>query len=68
MEYGFENKGEFDGIYGVKTEAQVKAYQSANRLLVDGKVGKDTIFDLIIKSEVPDYWWKKLLIYMAYER
>ncbi|MFA5560052.1 MAG: peptidoglycan-binding domain-containing protein [Methanofastidiosum sp.] len=68
IEYGFENEGGFDGIYGVKTEAQVKAYQSANRLLVDGKVGKDTIFDLIIKSEMPDYWWKKLLIYMAYER
>lgn len=31
-----------DGIFGVKTEAAVKAFQAANGLKIDGKVGKQT--------------------------
>jgi len=68
IEYGFENEGEFDGIYGVLTENQVKAYQSANRLLVDGVVGKATTIALINKARNPMEWYVKLVIYMSYER
>ncbi len=31
-----------DGIFGVKTEAAVKAYQKANGLAIDGIVGRKT--------------------------
>jgi len=55
-EYGFENEGGYDGIFGVLTEHQVKEYQSANNLLVDGVIGKNTTFDLIIKSSKPEYF------------
>jgi len=67
IEYGFENEGEFDGIYGVLTENQVKAYQSANKLTVDGLVGKQTITDLINRASEPMEWYIKLIIYMSYE-
>jgi len=67
LEYNFENEGGFDGIFGPKTESQVKAYQQANGLKVDGLVGKKTMTDLIIKSDIPDEWMTRLQIYMAYE-
>ena len=69
IEYNFENAGGYDGIFGVLTEKQVKEYQKANGLLVDGAVGKDTTFDLIWNTEKfgRDYWWFKLQIYMAFE-
>lgn len=34
--------GTADGIFGAKTDAAVKAYQKANKLTVDGIVGKNT--------------------------
>ncbi len=34
--------GSIDGDFGASTEAAVKAFQSANRLVPDGKVGPDT--------------------------
>jgi len=67
LEYGFENEGGFDGIFGAKTEAQVKEYQRANGLIVDGIVGKQTTADLINNSGNPNYWMRKLQIYMAFE-
>jgi hypothetical protein len=69
-EYEFENEGGYDGIYGSKTLDQVKAYQTANGLVPDGVIGKLTTFDLITKAVnhfTPDYWMKKLQVYMAYE-
>jgi len=68
-EYGFENEGGYDGIYGTKTYEQVKAYQTANELVPDGKIGKLTTFNLIVRATncVSNYWFKKLQIYMAYE-
>lgn len=36
----------FDGIFGSMTESEIKAYQGANGLLVDGKAGKDTFTSL----------------------
>lgn len=36
------NCGTVDGIFGPNTEAGVKAFQKANGLYVDGRVGKDT--------------------------
>lgn len=36
------NCGAVDGIFGIKTEAAVKAFQFAAGLLVDGKVGEKT--------------------------
>lgn len=65
-EYGFENPL-LDGVYGSLTLQQVKAYQTANNLTVDGIVGKFTMVDLISKSEKPNYWMNKLEIYIAYE-
>ncbi|MEL7604079.1 MAG: peptidoglycan-binding protein, partial [Bacillota bacterium] len=38
---GFD-PGAIDGVYGPKTEAAVKAYQAANGLAADGKVGAYT--------------------------
>jgi len=70
IEYGYENEGERDGIFGPKTEAQVKAYQQAQGITVDGIVGKQTTAELInmaIDTFTPDYWMYKLVIYMAYE-
>jgi hypothetical protein len=70
IEYGYENEGEWDGIFGPKTEAQVKAYQQAQGITVDGIVGKQTTAELInmaIDTFTPDYWMYKLVIYMAYE-
>lgn len=67
LEYNFENEGGFDGVFGPKTESQVKAYQQANGLKVDGLVGKQTMTDLIIKADIPDEWLTRLQIYMAYE-
>ena len=68
-EYGFENTGGYDGIFGALTEKQVKEYQRANGLSVDGIAGKDTMFDLIWNAEKfgRDYWWIKLQICMAFE-
>ena len=67
IEYNFENEGGYDGIFGRLTDGQVRAYQEANGLAVDGLVGKQTMTDLIIKSEYPDEWLTRLQIYMAYE-
>jgi len=67
MEYGFENKGEFDGIYGSLTEAQIKEYQKAYGLKQDGVVGIETMYNLIAKSDNPNLWFYKLCVYMAYE-
>lgn len=67
LEYGFENEGSFDGVYGSKTFTQVAAYQKANNLTVDGLVGKFTMVDLINKSTNPKAWMNRLEIYMAYE-
>lgn len=35
--------GKIDGVFGDKTEAAVKAYQKAKKLVVDGRAGKNTI-------------------------
>ncbi len=67
LEYGFENEGGYDGVFGKLTDAQVKAYQEANGLVVDGIVGKATMTDLINKAELPDDWYRKLIVYMSYE-
>jgi len=67
MNYGVENEGEFDGIYGPKTESQVKTYQENNDLTVDGIVGKYTTNKLIAESNSPSYWMNKLILYMAFE-
>ena len=40
------NCGTADGAYGQKTEKAVKNFQSANKLTVDGKVGKNTALAL----------------------
>ncbi len=67
VEYGYENEGAFDGIFGSLTDTQVKQYQIANDLSVDGIVGKQTVTDLINKATKPLDWYIKLQIYMAYE-
>jgi len=69
QEYGFENIGGYDGAFGNLTDKQVREYQQANGLKVDGIIGKDSTFDLIwnAKEYGRDYWWKKLKIYMAFE-
>jgi len=67
LEYGFENEGGFDGIYGSKTFTQVAAYQKENGLTIDGLVGKFTMADLINKSADPKKWMNTLILYMAYE-
>lgn len=41
--------GSVDGAFGASTEAAVKAFQSANRLVPDGKVGPDT-YDALFSS------------------
>ena len=78
IEYSFPNEYEnpFDGKFGNLTDKQVRAYQTANNLKVDGYVGINTMTSLILdinKKPVEDrkfstdYWFKKLQIYMAYE-
>jgi peptidoglycan hydrolase-like protein with peptidoglycan-binding domain len=42
--------GKVDGVFGTKTEGAVKAFQKANRLKVDGIVGKDT-WTKLLKGE-----------------
>lgn len=37
----------FDGVFGQNTENEVKSYQGANGLTVDGKAGKDTFTKLV---------------------
>lgn len=41
--------GNVDGSYGSKTLMSVKAFQKANRLVIDGDVGKDTWSKLLTK-------------------
>jgi len=78
LEYGFPNNYDdpFDGKFGNFTDKQVREYQQANRLKVDGWVGINTMTDLILgvdrkpvvdRKFSTDYWFKKLQIYMAYE-
>jgi len=38
-EMGYSNAGSFDGIYGMKTLAQIKSYQADKNLAQDGVVG-----------------------------
>ncbi|HSG78842.1 MAG TPA: peptidoglycan-binding protein [Acidimicrobiia bacterium] len=45
--------GPLDGVYGPGTEAAVAAYQEANGLTVDGKVGPDTWSQLLGLLECP---------------
>uniref|UniRef100_A0A6H1ZE06 Putative peptidoglycan binding protein n=1 Tax=viral metagenome TaxID=1070528 RepID=A0A6H1ZE06_9ZZZZ len=66
LEYGFANPL-LDGRFGSMTDKQVKEYQTANNLLVDGKVGKATTVDLIEKSADPAKWLRKLQILVAFE-
>lgn len=68
-EYGFKNAGGADGIFGALTDRQVKDYQRANNLAVDGIVGKDTTFELIVNATnfTTNYWLTMLKIYMAFE-
>ena len=69
-EYGYENPGGADGIFGTLTDTQVKEYQTDTGITVDGIVGKQTMFSLIFCSGDHfnvDYWKTKLQIYMAYE-
>lgn len=68
IEYGFENVGGWDGDFGTLTENQVKEYQTANNLLIDGIVGKDTTIDLVEDSQNPNYWFRKLQIMIAFEK
>jgi len=65
-EYGFENPL-LDGVYGNLTLTQVKAYQTANNLTIDGVVGKFTMIDLIEKSTDPKRWFRKLQVLIAFE-
>ena len=67
IEYGFENEGEWDGIFGSMTEAQVKEYQTNMELAVDGIVGKNTMTKLINEATVSSHWYNQLVIFMAYE-
>lgn len=53
-ERGFD-PGPLDGIYGERTEAAVRAFQSANGLLVDGIVGPATWSRLRIGAPEPQY-------------
>ena len=65
-EYGFANPL-LDGKFGTMTANQVKEYQTANSLIIDGKVGKQTTVDLIEKAADPAKWLRKLQILMAFE-
>ncbi|MGF1610817.1 MAG: peptidoglycan-binding protein [Kiloniellales bacterium] len=48
-ENGYE-PGPVDGIMGPKTAAALKAYQAANGLVPDGRVGEDTLQSLGLLS------------------
>ena len=67
IEYGFENSGGYDGIFGTKTDTQVKQYQANMDITVDGKVGKQTMTKLINEADMPDNWYRQLVMYMSYE-
>ena len=69
-EYGYENEGGADGVYGTKTKAQVMKYQKDNGLAEDGLVGKKTMAKLINEAGAvftPTTWMNTLRVYMAYE-
>lgn len=70
VEYDFENEyyDGWDGDFGTLTEKQVKAYQSANNLDVDGVIGEEITMRLIENSEDPKLWFRHLQIMMAFER
>ncbi|GAG74548.1 unnamed protein product, partial [marine sediment metagenome] len=68
VEYGYENDEDKHGEFGDLTENQVKAFQHANNLKVDGLVGKDTTIALYENSEDSKSWFKKLHIYRAFEK
>jgi hypothetical protein len=78
LEYGFPNNyaDPFDGKFGNFTDQQVKDYQKAKGLTIDGQVGINTMTDLILGVDfrpveervfTTDYWMTKLEIYMAYK-
>jgi hypothetical protein len=67
IEYGYENAGEFDGLFGKLTEDQVKTYQAEAGVAVDGIVGKDTTTELVNGASNPDEWFRKLKIYVAFQ-
>jgi hypothetical protein len=67
LEYGYENEGGFDGKFGNLTDAQVRLYQESVNITVDGLVGKQTMTKLINDAEVPDDWYRQLVMYMSYE-
>lgn len=46
-------KGSVDGDFGAATESAVRAFQQANNLTVDGKVGKNTLTKLNSNNAVP---------------
>jgi peptidoglycan hydrolase-like protein with peptidoglycan-binding domain len=55
LDLSFRRTGHADGIFGKETERAVKAFQTRQRLLPDGKVGKLTLAALdIIICHTPD--------------
>ncbi|MBA7679719.1 hypothetical protein ES703_88021 [subsurface metagenome] len=69
VEYEVENEyhGGWDGDFGSLTEKQVKEYQKENELPIDGIIEMKTVINLINKSEDPNYWMRKLQIFMGFE-
>ncbi len=69
VEYDFENEYHdgWDGDFGSLTEKQVKAYQKANNLPINGIIEMEEVTNLLNKAEKPRYWMIKLKIFMAYE-
>ena len=69
IEYGFENDfhNPYDGKFGPATETQVREYQTANGLQVDGIVGKETTTALINNAESPSKWMNQLKVYTGFE-
>lgn len=69
MEYEYPNSGGYDGIFGPLTESQVKEYQIDKGITVDGKVGKQTTFELINEAGqhyTKEHWKTKLQIYVSF--
>lgn len=55
-ELGYLDKGSRTGTFGEKTAAAVRAFQSSNKLKVDGKVGAKTLNVLYSSDVVGNYY------------
>lgn len=67
VEYGCLNTGGWDGDFGPITKKQVETFQKENTLPITGVIKRNITASLINKSQRPNYWMKKLQIFMGFE-